>query len=255
MDRRSLLLVTLVVGAIAAVVAIVPALDLRGVGYFFDPQTHTFPAIGNPLLQRLRDVAMWVVATPVTIAAIGLAIAIARKLIAPHRPLLFSARAAIFLIATIAIGPGLVANKTLKDHWGRYRPIGLTEFGGTDPFVPFWDPRGTCYENCSFISGEGSGAFWMIAPAALAPPPLRPYAYAAAVAFGIATGAMRISFGAHFPTDVLFAGYITYVLIWLAYALIYRWPATRLSDEAIGAALTRAGEWLHALLRRKPFRL
>ena len=32
----------------------------------------------------------------------------------------------------------------------------LTEFGGTGHFVPWWDPRGDCPKNCSFIAGEPS---------------------------------------------------------------------------------------------------
>jgi lipid A 4'-phosphatase len=30
-------------------------------------------------------------------------------------------------------------------------------------------------------------------------------------------------------------------VVWLAYALIYRWPSTRLSDQGVEAALTRLG--------------
>ena len=34
-----------------------------------------------------------------------------------------SGRAVIFLIATMAIGPGLIVNLGLKDHWRRPRPV------------------------------------------------------------------------------------------------------------------------------------
>ena len=37
----------------------------------------------------------------------------------------------------------------------------------------WWDPRGTCPDNCSFVSGDVSGGFWTMAPAALAPPAWR----------------------------------------------------------------------------------
>ena len=36
----------------------------------------------------------------------------------------------------------------------------ITEFGGQEPFRPWWDPRGACPNNCSFVAGEPSGAFW-----------------------------------------------------------------------------------------------
>ncbi len=42
-----------------------------------------------------------------------------------------SGRAMIFLIATIAIGPGVVVNLALKDHWHRPRPIQTQDFQRT----------------------------------------------------------------------------------------------------------------------------
>jgi lipid A 4'-phosphatase len=32
---------------------------------------------------------------------------------------------------------------------------------------------------------------------------------------------------------------VSFLVIWLAHGYIYRWPRTRLSDEAIDAAITR----------------
>ena len=40
-------------------------------------------------------------------------------------------------------------------------------------------------------------------------------------------------------TDVAAAGLVSFLVIWLAYAWIYRWPKTRRSDAEIDAALTR----------------
>jgi membrane-associated phospholipid phosphatase len=48
-----------------------------------------------------------------------------------------------------------------------------------------------------------------------------------------------MAFGGHFFTDVVVAALVTFLVIWLLYALIYRWPRTRLSDQRIDAALTR----------------
>ena len=96
--------------------------------------------------------------------------------------MLLSGRAVLFLVTTLALGPGLVTNVILKDHWGRPRPIDVTQFGGNEHFVPWWDPRGDCPGNCSFVSGDVSGAVWTVAPAALVPLPWRPLAYGAALA-------------------------------------------------------------------------
>jgi membrane-associated phospholipid phosphatase len=48
-----------------------------------------------------------------------------------------------------------------------------------------------------------------------------------------------MAFGGHFFTDVATAGLVTFLVIWLAYGYIYRWPRTRLTDEDVDAALTR----------------
>ena len=90
------------------------------------------------------------------------------------------------------------------------------EFNGPLEFKAWWDPRGACPKNCSFFSGEGATAFWTYAPAALTPPQWRPIAYVAATAFGLATGGLRMAFGGHFFTDVLFSGIASFLVIWLA---------------------------------------
>ncbi|WP_163111222.1 phosphatase PAP2 family protein, partial [Acinetobacter baumannii] len=71
-----------------------------------------------------------------------------------------------------------------------------------------------------------------------APPQWRPLAYAGATALGLATGGLRMGFGGHYTSDVLVAGLVTFLLIWLIYAVIYRWPSTRTTDERVDAALT-----------------
>ena len=45
-------------------------------------------------------------------------------------------RTVVFLIATMALGPGLMANVLLKDHWGRSRPIDVKQFGGNERLSP-----------------------------------------------------------------------------------------------------------------------
>jgi membrane-associated phospholipid phosphatase len=50
---------------------------------------------------------------------------------------------------------------------------------------------------------------------------------------------VRVMAGAHFPSDVIFAGVFTFLIVWVAYALIYRWRRTRLSDASVEQALER----------------
>jgi lipid A 4'-phosphatase len=160
----------------------------------------------------------------------------------------------LLLVATIALGPGLLTNVLLKNHWHRPRPIDVQQFAGDEHFTPWWDPRGDCPDNCSFVAGEPSGAFWTLAPAALAPPELRLVAYGAALAFGAGMGVLRIAAGAHFFSDVVFAGVFMYLVIWAVHGFIYRWPATRMNDAAIEDFLGRSGQAMRdafaALARR-----
>jgi lipid A 4'-phosphatase len=246
MNRTGLFIalgLTLVVGLLFG---LYPELDLKLSAMFYDAAGKTFPLKVNAIAAIPRDGAMWI--------AWGLAlpsiVALVVKLIRPDRPLLISGRAIIFLLLTLLLSAGVLTNLGFKSYWGRPRPVVVTQFNGPAPFVVWWDPRGTCGRNCSFFSGEGATAFWTYAPAALAPPAWRPLAYAAATLFGITTSVLRMAFGGHFFTDVAIAGLVTFLVIWLAYACIYRWRRTRLSDARIDAALTEFAGPLYRLIRR-----
>lgn len=221
MNRSGLLLVLGIAAAVGLVFGLFPHLDLAVSGYFFDPVAKRFPLRDAGINRLIRDGAECVMILLVAPAVAALAMRIAM----PRRQPLMSARAALFLIATLALGPGLLVNVILKDHWPRPRPVTVAEFGGNERFVPWWDPRGTCTRNCAFVSGEAATAFWTLAPAALVPPPWRALAFAAAAAYGIGISGLRLAAGAHFFTDVAFAGVFTFLLIWLAHRLLFRPPA------------------------------
>jgi len=234
--NRTGLLIALAIGVCVGVVfAVWPQLDIAISRLFFNEQYRVFPVQYSMVARHLRDLFTYVIAALAAPAFIALAI----KLILPRRRMLIPARAALFLIATLALGPGLVTNVILKDNWGRPRPPEVTQFNGPEQFRPWWDPRGPCERNCSFVAGEGAGGFWSLAPAALAPPHLRPVAYAAALAFGSAAGGLRLIGGAHFFSDVAFSGVFTFIIIWLVHGLICRWPATRLINEQVEHAIER----------------
>ena len=124
-----------------------------------------------------------------------------------------SGRAMIFLLATMAIAPGLVVNLGFKDHWHRPRPYQTDAFSGANPFRSWYETDGGCATNCSFVSGEASTAFWMVAPASLLPPPVQAPAFAFAFAFGAGTSLLRMAFGGHYLSDVILAGLFTLIVI------------------------------------------
>jgi len=246
MTRAALITVLAVGFAFGLLCAVDPQLDLDLAALAFDPARHLFVVNAQPWVQHTRTAARILIA----LLALPAFAAIVWKLISPDRRMLIDARAALFLIATLALGPGVLTNLVLKDHWGRPRPIDVQQFGGDYRFVPWWDPRGDCPNNCSFVAGEPSGAFWTLAPAALAAAPLEAIAYGAALAFGIGLGAFRMAAGAHFFSDVVFAGVLMYLVIWTAHGLIYRWPVTRLDAKALEDRLGKVGNWLSGLVRR-----
>jgi lipid A 4'-phosphatase len=240
--NRTGLVVALTLGAVTGLAfGWFPQLDLRISGLFFDPQTRDFTLRHQVLLGQsswpahLRDASMWIVAA----LAIPAGVALAAKCVLPTTRMRVPGRAIAFLLATLALAPGLLVNVVLKEYWDRPRPIAVREFNGVDRFVAWWNPRGECSQNCSFVAGEASGAFWTLAPAALAPAPIRVFAYAAAIAFGSAVGVLRMAFGAHFFTDVVFAGVFTFLTVWIVHGALYRWRRTTVSDAAIERAIER----------------
>jgi len=251
MNRTGLLIALALAAAVGLLFGVYPKLDLDLVRPFFDPAAGGFWASFDPLLSALRDLSRLIV----TLLVAPAVLAIVGKLVLPRRPMLIRGRAALLLVTTLALGPGLVTNVLLKSHWGRPRPIDVAEFGGDQHFVPWWDPRGDCPDNCSFVAGEPSGAFWTLAPAALMPPAWRPLATAAALVFGAGIGLLRMAGGGHFFTDVAFSGLFTFLIIWLTHGLLFRWPATRIGDRAVERALERLVLPLRgAVTRRLPGR-
>ncbi|WGR94754.1 phosphatase PAP2 family protein [Bradyrhizobium sp. ISRA443] len=246
MNRTGLVIALGLALVIGLLFGIYPELDLKLAALFYDSTQKAFPLRADGLAAFARDAAMWI-AWALVLPAI---VAIVVKFIRPDRPMLMSPRAAVFLLATMLLSAGVLTNLTFKSYWGRPRPVAVAQFGGELPFVAWWDPRGACPRNCSFFSGEGATAFWTYAPAALAPAAWRPLAYVGATVFGVVTSGLRMAFGGHFFTDVAIAGLVSFLVIWLFYALIYRWAATRLTDEQVDAALTRLAMPGHRLMQR-----
>ncbi len=244
MNRTGLLICLAIAAVVGTVFALYPQLDVTLSRYFYAGGLRWHVLDWRSGI--VRDIASWIIALVAAPAFIALAV----KWLLPRRPLLMPGRAVVLMISTLALGPGLIVNVILKDNWGRPRPQFLTEFGGPAPLLPWWDPRGKCDKNCSFVAGEPSGAFWTMSAAAVAPPQWRAAAYAAAITFGSAVGVLRMSAGGHFFTDVVFSGVVVFLLIWLVHGLLYRWRPTRLSDADVERSIERlAMPGYDALLR------
>jgi len=216
---------------VLALFALWPQLDLVAAHYFYDGGGF----IGHDQLDRFaRDVFR---AAPFVVLALYAGLWLAKRggVALRWAP---NGKAILFLIATMAIGPGLVVNLGLKDHWHRPRPNHVQEFGGADPFRTWWENDGACDKNCSFVSGEAATGFWMVAPASLLPPPWRTPAILGAFAFGVAASLLRMAFGSHFLSDVLLGGLLTLIVIEIVRLVVWR-PRN-------AAVKRRARQWISA---------
>ena len=229
MNRTGLFIALALALVVGLLFGIYPELDLKLAALFYDPATKSFPLKFNTLAAIARDAAMWI-AWGLALPAI---VALVVKLVRPDRPMLMSGRAVVFLLVTLLLSAGVLTNLTFKSYWGRPRPVMVTQFNG---------PHG---HSCrGGIRAAHAGATVRSSPAR-APPrsgPTRPrrwrrrhggrWPMPRRPCSGSSTSVLRMAFGGHFFTDVAIAGLVTFLVIWLAYGYIYRWPSTRLTDEA-----------------------
>jgi lipid A 4'-phosphatase len=105
---------------------------------------------------------------------------------------------------------------------GRARPKQIVEFGGTKVFTPPLLPASQCRRNCSFISGEAASTYVTFYAAAVLVPQWSVPLVIAGTLGGLATGLVRMSQGAHFLSDVVFAGVFMALTVLLVRALVLR---------------------------------
>lgn len=222
--------------AVAILFSVFPSWDIELASLFWHPQVGFILAMDPwaKIFRAMGHLIPWITVAPAFVVIIA-------KFLFPHVRMLIPARAAILLALTMAAGPGLLVNGIFKETWDRPRPVHVEQFGGTHGYRPWYDPTGSCSSNCSFVSGEGALSFWMLAPASLVPPgPLRILALSGAVAFGVLVGGLRIGFGGHFFTDVVFSGVLVVTLI----ALTRYWLYDRRNaptDTRVERTIARAG--------------
>jgi lipid A 4'-phosphatase len=249
MNRTGLIVVLLIAVGSGLVFALYPAIDLSIARVFYEATNPSNGKTAHLLLliaYVLRKVGLWIEILLIAPTIIALLV----KLLLPRTAMFIPGRAILFLVTSLIIGPGLLANAVLKNDWERPRPGQLVQFGGNQHFVPWWQPIGDCRKNCSFVSGEASAAFWTIAPAALMPLQWRPLAYCAAITFGGIISLARMLVAGHFLSDAIFAGVFTFLIVWLLYAIIYRWKPTKLDDSTIEEALERCSAHCRTIYRR-----
>jgi len=214
--NRAIYLCLALLGLCGLVFAMWPEIDLAAAQIFFGGD-HFFGR--GWLSHALRLIGIWI---PIAVL-LGAFIIWIWGLVG-KAPLRLSNKIFVFLLATMILGPGLIVNVGLKDHSHRPRPFTIHQFGGSMEFRPWYRFDGACDHNCSFISGESASATWLVAPALLAPPPFQPLALVSAGLFTAAVSLLRMAFGAHFLSDVLFSTLLNLLLILLGFKWLNHHP-------------------------------
>lgn len=216
-SRRELAIVAIAFALAALVSTLYPQLDLALASAFYVPgrgfplgETAPAQAIywfvwGGSRLAIAATLLLWLA----SLAAKGGWLAAKRRLLG-------------FLLLAILLGPGLIVDVGLKNHWGRARPEQIREFGGAQSFTVALRPASECARNCSFVSGHVSGAAALMSFGWLAAPARRRRWLAASIAAAALVGFVRIAQGGHFLSDVVFAWFAVWLGNWIAEALLAR---------------------------------
>jgi membrane-associated PAP2 superfamily phosphatase len=146
-------------------------------------------------------------------------------------------RQGIFLLLSVALGPGLLVNAVFKDHWGRPRPRDIVEFGGPLHYRVAPLPGGE--GGSSFPCGHCSVGFlyavgwwvWRRRRPAWAWGSL-----AVGLAAGFSLGLGRMAAGGHFLSDVIWSALLALGVAHAVYHYVLRVPVHSLREEGASAA-------------------
>lgn len=198
-------------------------LDIRAARAFYTPMP---PELGReaswPLGQSTFFNGLYMIGSALSwgvllVTMLAYAVPAVRK-----RPLL--RQIALTTLATVALGTGLFVNGLGKDFTGRPRPRTIEEFGGHAQYrAPL--QLGTPGVGKSFPCGHCSAGF-AVGAVGLAVMAARPALglgiIVASLVFGLAMGAARMAAGAHFLSDVLWSGILTWLAALGAHSLLTR---------------------------------
>ncbi|PJC85627.1 hypothetical protein CSW98_13680 [Vibrio sp. HA2012] len=193
-------------------------LDLLISGYFYDAADKTFPLKDHLLVVFFYNSIPWAVTGSLLFFLTYPLVAYFKKPLRRHNRLVMA------LFISMLLGPGIIVNSIFKDNFGRPRPSQSIEFGGTEPHRAVleanWGNKGP-----SFPSGHAAMplSFLVLALAArrrgnrhLAVNLTRTLIF-----WYVMVSFARIAAGGHHFSDVIWAGYFSFVCAWLSYQWIY----------------------------------
>lgn len=203
-------------------------LDIQAAGIFFHPENpqNFWPEEQQGLWTFLYK------AIPVLVNVLFLACLAALAFSGSRPGAKRTRRLALFVLLSVALGPGLVVNGIFKDHYGRPRPRQIEQFHGHLAYQP---PGLPGVEGKSFPCGHCSVGyvFWVFYfVSRRRKPALAASILLAAIGFGLLVGVGRMAAGGHFLSDVLWSGFFSYAVCALLYQpLLGKWEDT--PDEQV----------------------
>jgi membrane-associated PAP2 superfamily phosphatase len=225
---------------VTAVVFASGALDIAAARWFFRPDA----ADHWPLAREFPWLILYRAAPWITASLLIAGLAAFALSLTPQRR--HWRRAATLVLLSVVIGPGLIGNAVLKDHWQHPRPRDLAELGGSMHYVP--SPLVGKEGGASFPCGHCTVGFlyglgWWIFRRR------RPRWAAASLIAGLTVGALlgagRMAAGAHFLSDVIWSALLAYGVTHLLYYHVLRLDAPEPRPEA--SPEERSPRWLRAL--------
>jgi membrane-associated PAP2 superfamily phosphatase len=217
-------LLLLLIAALVTPVFSLTDVDLRVSALFYHPGSGpgAWPAGAWPMGQhapwRWLDHAAPRLAA--LLALIGLACLVLGWTRAPARRSFWILRGLLILL-TLSLGPGLAVNIAGKNVWKRPRPHRTAGLGGSYAYVPplVPGPHGRSFPSGDASVGFAYGVFYYAARRRR--PGAARVALAASIALGLLIGFERIATGAHFVSDVVWGGLVTWAVIMLVdYAIV-----------------------------------
>jgi len=207
--KRRIVELILVAGVLALITGVLQWTDAdRFIARLIWRPGQTWPGIGVPFWRFLYH---WAPLPAFVLAFLSLA-ALVRSFL--NHAEAREKKRYLFLLLALVLGPGLLVNTLLKDQLGRPRPRELTEFGGRYQYVDPLD-SGPVEKNSSFPSGHASVAFYLLVPWFVYRDRHRVLGLVflfSGLGFGVLVGMARIFQGAHFVSDVLWAGGLVYLV-------------------------------------------
>ena len=197
--------------AVAMLPVLWPRLDIAAAAFFLQPDPPVNPAkwLWVDLVNEYTPDLFRTIA--IILLAGWLAVGLTRRW---RR----TALALAFVGVSLLLGPGL-ATWAVKEHQLRARPLDVVEFGGQRQFTPALQQANQCSDNCAFVSGHVACGFFF-ASLMLLDPRRRWWWIAIGVVAGGLIGVARISVGAHWLSDALWAFPITLLSSWLVWQVL-----------------------------------